>query len=110
MKSLLFIIAFVAVFQISCKKSEKNSTTNSNGYTPNCSSTKSFSAEVFPLINASCNTSGCHNDYSNHSQINADKASIRARVLNGSMPKNSTLTSAQKDVIICWIDAGAPNN
>jgi hypothetical protein len=30
--------------------------------------------------------------------------------VGGSMPKNSTLTNDQKDKIICWIDAGAPNN
>jgi hypothetical protein len=106
----LSILSIVLLMQFSCKKSETTNNTSNSSYTPNCSSTKSFSADVLPLINASCNTSGCHNNYSNYAQINAGKTSIRSRVINGTMPKNSTLTNAQKDVIICWIDAGAPNN
>jgi hypothetical protein len=31
-------------------------------------------------------------------------------VLSGLMPQNATLTTAQKNTIICWIDSGAPNN
>jgi hypothetical protein len=26
------------------------------------------------------------------------------------MPQGSTLTTAQKNSILCWIDSGAPNN
>ncbi|MFO0355449.1 MAG: hypothetical protein ACK50A_00735 [Sphingobacteriaceae bacterium] len=104
---LMFLVGFIL---FSCKKSETNASSTNSGYTPTCTSTKSFSADVLPLINASCNTSGCHNNYSTYAQISAGKTSIRSRVLNGSMPKNSTLSNAQKDIIICWIDAGAPNN
>jgi len=110
MKGLLLIILITAVLQFSCKKSETKATTSSSAYTPSCVSTKSFSTDVLPLINASCNISGCHNNYSNYAQINAGKVSIRSRVLNGSMPQNATFSNAQKDVIICWIDAGALNN
>ena len=45
-----------------------------------------------------------------HAEINAAKVQIRAAVLSGSMPKNGSLTAAQKNSIICWIDAGAANN
>lgn len=110
MKGFLLVISIAAVLQFSCKKNKTNESTNSSAYTPSCASTKSFSTDVLPLINASCNISGCHNNYSNYSQISAGKASIRSRVFNGSMPQNSTFSNAQKDVIICWIDAGAPNN
>ena len=110
MKKLSLMSCLFVLFQLSCKKSEKNSTSSATGHTPTCSSTISFSASVMPLINSSCNTSGCHNNYSNYTHVNAGKTSIKSRVADGSMPKNSTLTNAQKDVILCWIDAGAPNN
>jgi hypothetical protein len=31
-------------------------------------------------------------------------------IVSGTMPQNATLTPAQKNSIICWIDSGAPNN
>jgi hypothetical protein len=110
MRKLSYIFCLFALLQFSCKKSDKNSTSKSSVYTPVCSGTVSFSSNVMPLINSSCNTSGCHSNYSNYNQINANKANIRSRVANGSMPKNATLSNAQKDIILCWIDAGAPNN
>lgn len=110
MHRLIIILFFAGFMLFSCKKSETNTSSSNTNYTPNCSSTKSFSADVLPLINASCNTSGCHSNYSTYAQISAGKTSIRSRVLNGSMPKNATFSNAQKDIIICWIDAGAPNN
>ena len=112
-------------FTYSCKKSDSGTTTgggNNGGgttYTPNCNGASiQFTANVLPIFTAACAQSGCHNAGSfsgpgaltTYAQINAAKISIRAAVLNGSMPKNSTLTAAQKNSIICWIDAGAPNN
>jgi hypothetical protein len=35
---------------------------------------------------------------------------IKPAVANGTMPKTGTLTTAQKNSIICWINNGAPNN
>lgn len=110
MNRIFLLIFVITAILLSCKKSETKSSSTTAGYTPTCNSTKSFSADVLPLINASCNTSGCHSNYSNYTQINAGKSGIRSRIVNGSMPKNATFTNAQKDVIVCWIDAGAPNN
>jgi hypothetical protein len=118
--SMLLAVCFI----YSCKKSGGDSTGGGNNgggttYTPNCTSAAmQFTANVLPIIQASCTASGCHNagsgngpgELSTHAQISAAKTQIRAAVLSGSMPKTGTLTSAQKNSIICWIDAGAANN
>lgn len=100
--SIFIIFSFLTIF-ITCKK--KNSTKN---YTPNCSGTKSYINDVAPLINSNCVS--CHNTYTNYSAIKTSATSIRNAIVDGSMPKNSSLTEAQKNNIVCWIDAGAPNN
>lgn len=86
-----------------CKKS-----TSSGTYSPNCSGTYSFKTDVNTLIQNNCVS--CHSEYSNYSGISSAKTSIRSQIAKGSMPKNATLTSSQKDIIMCWIDSGANNN
>ena len=79
---------------------------------------KSFAANVSPIIQNNCAIAGCHATGSsngpgaltNYTQISSNSFAIRAAVLSGTMPKNSSLTSAQKASIVCWIDAGALNN
>ena len=113
-------------FAYSCKKSDGSPSGGNNGgggggttYTPNCTSASiQFTANVFPIFQSTCAASGCHNSGSangpgpltSYAEINAAKVQIRAAVLSGSMPKNGSLTAAQKNSIICWIDAGAANN
>lgn len=124
MKKITVAVVSMIVI-ISCTKNSSGVTSNNNnsggttGYTPSCTGTaKSFSADVLPIFQNVCSAAGCHNSGStngpgpltNYSQISAAKSNIRSAVLSGLMPKNSTLTSAQKDNIICWIDSGAPNN
>ncbi|MEJ0106233.1 MAG: hypothetical protein WDO19_28400 [Bacteroidota bacterium] len=38
------------------------------------------------------------------------RTAIRAAVASGEMPKTGSITTAQKNSILCWIDAGASNN
>ncbi len=79
---------------------------------------KSFATNVNPIIQSTCNNPGCHNAGStngpgpltNYSQISSSASAIRAAIVSGSMPKNSSLNAAQKSSIICWVDAGALNN
>lgn len=79
---------------------------------------KSFSADVNPLIQTFCNQAGCHatgstngpGPLTNYSQVFTHRVAIRGAVQSGLMPQNTTLTAAQKNIIICWIDSGAPNN
>jgi hypothetical protein len=40
----------------------------------------------------------------------AKRSNIRTAILAGSMPKNTSLSQAQINAFICWIDSGAPNN
>lgn len=111
MKSVKIIASLFIVsgMILSCKKdSNEPDSKTSTSYTPDCSSTKSFSAQVLPLIQSRC--SSCHGQYTNYAQIKASSAAIRNSVFNGSMPKGSTLTKEQKDIIVCWVDAGAPEN
>lgn len=107
MKSLILLPAItLIILSLSCKK---NSTSNTNSnYSPTCSGTKSYSVDVKPIIQASC--VGCHSEYGNYTGVSNDVSKIRTSISNGSMPKNSTLSSSQKDAIMCWIDAGATNN
>lgn len=128
MKWLVLCTMLLALcFVYSCKKSGGDSTGGNNGgggggggtYTPNCTSAAvQFSANVLPIIQNSCTASGCHNAGSSngpgalttYAEISAAKTQIRAAVLSGAMPKTGSLTTAQKNSIICWIDAGGLNN
>ncbi|MBP6688067.1 MAG: hypothetical protein KA160_09425 [Lacibacter sp.] len=126
MKSLVFVLLLSTLsFVYSCKKSGGNNTStggNNGGggnFTLNCvGAATQFNLNVLPIFQSSCAASGCHNTGSSngpgalttHAEISAAKAQVRASVLSGSMPKSGTLTSAQKNSIICWIDAGAANN
>ena len=99
-----------------CSKTGNDSTLNSI----DCSGiTKSFSTDVNPIIQTTCATnSGCHGSGSrngpgellSYSQIFNARSTIRSAVLSGLMPQNGSLTSSQKQSIICWIDNGAANN
>jgi hypothetical protein len=76
----------------------------------------SFDSQVKSIIQVNCVKSGCHNggnnlpNFSNLSTVQSNAARIKTVVLNGSMPKDGSLTQAQKDLIACWVDDGAPAN
>ena len=79
---------------------------------------KAWAADVNPIIQATCNSAGCHDVASvngpgpltNYAQVFSARATIRSNVASGNMPRNTTLSTAQKNAILCWIDSGAPNN
>jgi hypothetical protein len=107
-----------AVFAVlfSCSKSGEDATTSSIDCT---GVLKSFSSDVNPIIQSTCTTnSGCHGSDSRngpgellmYSQVFGARSTIRSAVLSGLMPQNGSLTSSQKQAIVCWIDSGAPNN
>lgn len=97
----------------------KSVSTNATTFTEDCITEKSYTADVEPLINTYCATnSGCHGTGSHegpgaltsYSAVYSARASIRSEVASGAMPENTTLTNAQKNAIVCWIDAGAAQN
>jgi hypothetical protein len=84
-----------------------------------CSGTGVTFADVNSIIQSSCAAnSGCHASGSNngpgelltYSQIYNARTSIRSSVTSGSMPRGGTLSSDEKNTIICWIENGAGNN
>ena len=116
-----FIPVMAGLLLTACTKDSSNNTGGGNTPPPiNCDAvTTTFAANVLPLIQTRCSTgSGCHGagatnsggPLTNHMQISARSSNIRSEVSSGSMPKGSTLSAAEKSVIICWIDKGALNN
>jgi hypothetical protein len=79
---------------------------------------KTFATDVNPIIQTFCNQTACHDAGSsngvgpltNYSQISNNSAAIRSAIMAGTMPQNTTLSTSQKNTIICWIDSGAQNN
>ena len=109
-KIVIILLVFVFIINACSKESVD--------YTPDCTVTKTFAADAFPVIQAYCATSGCHASGSSngpgalttYTEIYNARSSVRAAVADGSMPQNGSLTNEQKDAILCWIDAGAANN
>ena len=116
--NLIFLSLIVIIG--ACSKSS-SSTGGGGGGSSNCSgvTNNKFNADVLPIVQANCATNaGCHatgstngpGPLTNYTQVSNAKTLIRTVVSNGTMPQNGTLTTAQKNSIICWIDSGAQNN
>lgn len=112
-KITLISISILALIT-SCSKSTE---VNPGSSSVDCNTVpKLFSADVKPIIQASCG--GCHGAGSSNGpgelisypQVFNARASIRAAVISGAMPKGGSLTAANKNSIICWIDNGALDN
>ena len=104
MKKVMFGLMICAAMTMACKKSS-----NSASYTPDCTgAAKSYSSNVAPILQGSC--SGCHSQFASYPGVSADRAAIRSKIVDGSMPQGGSLTVAQKNSIVCWIDSGALNN
>ncbi len=87
--------------------------------------TAKFSSDVLPVMNANCNTTGCHNTISAANGIILDTyAGVKAQTSNGrlmgsinqksgfsAMPKGaSKLPTCSITKIQQWINSGTPNN
>jgi hypothetical protein len=120
MKKAIALIIIAAAVILACSKS-KDTPNNEGGNTLDCStvSAKTYTTDVSPIIQSKCATDGnCHGSGSvngpgalvTYSAIFNARANIRAAVASGEMPLTGSLTTAQKNSILCWIDSGAPNN
>lgn len=117
---LVILLAFFTI--VSCSKSSDSGAggNGGGGGGVNCSGVPSaFGANVNPIIQSTCATdASCHGSGSingpgtllTYTQIFNARIAIKTSVGNGTMPKTGTLTTAQKNSIICWVDSGAPNN
>ncbi len=124
MKKIAFVIsAFTgSIFLSSCSKSDSGGTTGGGGgaKTFTCTTTApKFAADVQPIVTSVCSTnSNCHASgstnsggaFTNYTQISGRSSNIRRTILDGSMPQSGTISQAQINAIICWIDSGTPNN
>lgn len=105
----------VLAFQLACSKED-----NGGSGTLDCNSVsnKAFTADINPIIQASCAIAGCHaagsvngpGALTNYTQVFNNRSTIRTAVASGRMPQGSSLSTAQKNSLLCWIDSGAPNN
>ena len=115
------ILSTVLVFT-ACSKSDPTSGggTGGGGITFSCVGIgPKFSTDVQPIltsvcsINSNCHASGSNNSggpFTTQAEVFAKKSNIRAAILAGTMPQSGTITQAQINAFICWIDAGALNN
>ncbi len=106
--TILIIVLFVTL-NIFCAKPSTDTST----YV--CNPTISFATTVKPLLDKNCNFSGCHDDQvvtalNNFQNVHDGAAQIKLSIQTGKMPKNRTLSVADKNAIFCWIDNGAKNN
>ena len=121
-KSILVILT--AFFVIAaCSKSSDGGGGGGNGGGgggTTCNGVASaFAANVNPVIQSTSATDAtCHGNGSangpgpllTYTQIFNARIAIKTSVSNGTMPKTGSLTATQKSTIICWVDAGGPNN
>lgn len=119
MKKTLTVITAVSFFILLIPSCSKDN--GGGGSTPlDCTTitNKAFAPDVSPIIQSSCAIPGCHGTGStngpgqltNYTEIFSARTNIRSAVSSGRMPQTGSLSTAQKNVIICWIDSGAPNN
>ena len=117
--SKIFISALILSFifiGIACSKG--NSGGGGSSVDCNTVSNKAFAADVNPIIQGTCAQSGCHDAVSgngpgpltNYTEVFNARTTIQSAVSSGRMPKNSSLSTSQKNSILCWIQSGAPNN
>jgi hypothetical protein len=126
MKKILLVSLFIfsqAILFLACSKSSTTNTgggTGGGGITFSCAGiSPKFSTDVQPIltsvcsVNSSCHASGSSNSggpFTTHAEVFAKKSNIRAAILSGVMPQSGTISQAQINAFICWIDSGAPNN
>jgi hypothetical protein len=122
--AVCLLIAGCTVFFLSCSK--KSSTSSDGGGSGGGTRTFScvgispgFATDVKPILNTVCSiNSNCHasgttnsgGPFTTYAEVNAKKSNIRAAILSGAMPQTGSITQAQINAFICWIDSGAPNN
>ena len=121
MKKAILASISVSIILISCSKSGTTGGGGGGGTTTvdcNTVANKAFAADVSPIIQSTCAITGCHEAGSlngpggltNYSQISTASSSIQSAVSTGRMPKSGSLSTSQKNSILCWIQSGAPNN
>ena len=121
MKKQIVFTALAALIFItnSCSKGSEKGDPTTPPTDPCAGLSSKFAADVQPIINSTCATStSCHaagsvnsgGPLTDYNLIFAKRSNIKFQIENGLMPKGGSLTTDQKNKIICWINSGAPNN
>jgi len=73
-----------------------------------------FAKNVKPIIDANCvdchGNGGSFPNLTSYSAISSNANSIKSEVASRRMPKGSSLTQLEIDVIVCWVESGALDN
>ena len=119
MKKALVSLFSVLLLIVSCSK-DNDGGGGGGGGALDCATVanKAFAADVNPIIQSVCNQPACHaagsingpGPLTNYNQVFNARSSIRPAIASGAMPQGTSLSTAQKNSILCWIDSGAPNN
>lgn len=105
-KFLVVALISIGVWTTGCSKISNSNTS----YTPTCTgAVKSYKTDVAPIMKTYC-TGSCHTKFSSYASLFADRNNVSGQIESGNMPRNSSLSTAQKDAVICWISSGAANN
>ena len=114
LKKFIYSGLVIAIVLSACGKGGGSSTTD-----PCAGLAFTFAANVQPIINTTCAiNSSCHaagsinsgGPFTDYNKIFSHRSEIKFQIETGQMPKTGSLTAAQKNTIICWINSGAPNN
>lgn len=109
---------FISVFILAISCSKDGGGSGSSSLDCNTVTNKAFAADVNPIIQSRCAIAGCHaagstnsgGPFTNYTEIFTKRSNIRTEVSSGRMPQGSSLSTGEKNSILCWIDSGAPNN
>lgn len=121
---IILFILLTGVFFTGCSKSDTAPTGGGGGTggtrTFSCVGiSPKFSVDVVPILTSVCSiNSNCHaggsinsgGPFTTYAEVFAKKSNIRSAILSGVMPQSGSITQAQVNAFICWIDSGAPNN
>jgi len=116
----LICVFFLCIgLTFACKDDESDD----GGEVKDCSTTRSYMADVVPIISKTCAIENCHvsgffeGDYTNYDDIKAqvDEGVFKVELEEGTMPPMNTagpkeLTDTERNTLLCWIEDGAPNN
>ena len=115
---VLGILAFMAILTTNSCNKDKTSPVVVN---PNCPDTISFAAEVKPIIDMNCSTSGCHDvsaqggfDFQGHANISLHADDILSGLRHETTIPMPIGAPKVADSLIqkfeCWITQGKLNN
>lgn len=118
MKSLklkkVFLLLSISFFLFSCINNVEESANLEEEIEIDACADITFSGNVKSIIDANCiqchGTGGNSPNLTTFNSISSSAVSVKSAVATRRMPQGGSLTQAQIDAIVCWVNNGAPNN